>query len=191
MRPKTMNDTDTVRRRNRLKLILVATIFLLPVMVAAGLIMSGWQPGTKSHGEPILPQRSFAKVPVTLTDGSRYLWRDAQPRWTLLALPGSDCLDNCRRLLTLMSNARIVLNKNADLLRLLYVGEPPHASAASALMQSWQVGHDTNGQLQAFRPAGPDSVAAILVEPNGTALVRYRAGFDPTGLRLDLQKVVK
>ena len=187
----TMNDTDAVRRRNRLKLLLVAAIFLVPAMIAVGLGMSGWQPGARSHGEPILPQRSFADVPIVLADGSKYAWRDSQPRMTLLALPGSDCLENCVRLLGLMRNARIVLNSNADRLRLLYVGEPPKDTGAAELMKSWQMGHDVDGKLAAFRPHGPDSVAAILVESNGTALARYRAGFDPNGLRVDLQKVVR
>lgn len=186
-----MNDAEAVRRRNRVKMLLVASIFLLPVMIAAGLALSGWRPSAKSHGEPILPQRSFTDVPIKLSDGSTYLWRDSKPRWTLLVLPGSDCLDNCIRQLALLRNARIVLNTNADKLRLLYVGERPHDPAAADVVKFWQVGRDVDAKLQAFRPHGPDSVAAILVEPNGTALARYRAGFDPNGLSLDLRKVVK
>ena len=186
----TMNDADAIRRRNRVKMVLVAAVFVLPAMIAVGLGWSGWRPGVKSHGEPILPQRSVAGVPIVLADGSSYAWRDSQPRMTLLALPGSDCLDNCIRLLGLMRNARIVLNKNAGSLRLLYVGEAPHGPAAAEVMKSWQVGRDVDGKLQAFRPHGPDSVAAILVESNGTALVLYRAGFDPNGLSADLKKVV-
>ncbi|HET7358571.1 MAG TPA: hypothetical protein VFJ04_00330 [Rhodanobacteraceae bacterium] len=184
-----MSDPLAIRRRNRLKMVLVASVFLLPAIVAAALALAGWQPGAKSHGEPILPQRSFGDVRIVLADGSAYAWRDSEPRMTLVALPGSDCAANCVRLLTLMRNARITLGKNSDRLRLLYVGEPP--VGVDALMKQWQVGHDVDGKLEGFRPRGPDSVAAVLVESNATALSRYRAGFDPNGLKQDLQKVIR
>ncbi|MDA3913290.1 hypothetical protein [Oleiagrimonas sp.] len=185
-----MNDARSSVKLSRIKLLLVVAVFLLPVMIAAGLLLSGWTPGGSSHGQPILPQRSFAGIDIKLADGSSYPWKDSQPRMTLLALPGSDCMDNCVRLLHLMSNARIVLNQNADRLRLLYVGQPPHIPGADAVMKSWQVGTDVDHKLEKYRPLGPDSVAAILVESNGTALTLYRAGFDPNGLRKDLQKVI-
>ncbi|KGI76682.1 hypothetical protein [Oleiagrimonas soli] len=187
-----MNDPSPASRRaSRIKLLLVAAVFAMPLLVAMILSLAGWQPGTRSHGDPILPQRSFAKIDIRLADGKTYAWKDSEPRMTLLALPGSDCMDNCMRLLHLMSNARVTLNKNADRLRLLYVGEPPHGPKAAAVMQDWQVGSDVEQKLASFRPRGPDSVAAILVESNGTALTLYRAGFDPNGLKKDLQKVIR
>lgn len=185
-----MNDPRPSAAVSRIKLVLVAAVFLLPLMIAAGLSLSGWQPDTRSHGEPILPQRSFAGIDIRLADGVRYAWKDKQPRMTLVALPGSDCMDNCLRLLGLMRNARIALNQHADRLRLLYVGEPPHGARADTVMKAWQVGTDVGHALDTFRPRGPDSVAAVLVESNGTALTRYRAGFDPNGLSKDLQKVI-
>jgi cytochrome oxidase Cu insertion factor (SCO1/SenC/PrrC family) len=184
-----MTDADAQRRKNRVKLILIAAVFLLPAIIAAALGLAGWQPGAKGHGEAILPQRSFGDVHVTLADGSDYAWRDSEPRLTLVALPGSDCADNCERLLVLLRNARIALGRNADRLRLLYVGEPPRD--ADELMKTWRLGRDVDGKLEQFRPRGPDSLSAVLVESNGTALSRYRAGFDPNGLKKDLQKVVR
>lgn len=186
-----MPETAPSVRASRVKLTLVAAVFLLPMMIAAALGLFGWQPGTRSHGEPIRPQRSLAGVRIDLAGGGRYAWRDSEPRMTLVALPGSECMDNCVRLLSLMRNARIVLNKNAGRLRLLYVGPPPEGATAKAVMPDWQVGRDVDGALRAFRPRGADTVSALLVESNGTALTLYRAGFDPNGLRKDLQKVIR
>lgn len=183
-----MTDADAQRRKNRVKLVLIAAVFLAPAIIAAALGLTGWQPGARGHGEPIMPQRSFGDVRVTLADGSDYAWRDSEPRMTLVVLPGSDCADNCERLLALLRNARITLGRNADRLRLLYVGEPPRDAE---LMKAWQIGRDVDGKLEQFRPLGPDSLAALLVESNGTALSRYRSGFDPNGLKKDLQKVVR
>lgn len=186
-----MTSVDERRRRNRIKLLLVLAVFLGPALIAAVLSVSGWQPGTRGHGEPIRPQRSFAGFEIRLADGSRYPWRAATPQMTLIALPGADCADKCLQTLQLMRNARIALNQNAGRLRLLYLGKPPRGVIAANVMKGWIVGTDVNGKLDGFRPMGHDAVSALLVESNGTALSLYRAGFDPRGLSKDLMRVVR
>lgn len=186
-----MTVVDERRRRSRIKFLLVLAVFLGPAVVAAVLGVIGWQPGTRGHGERIMPQRSFADIKIKLADGSEYPWRAATPQMTLIALPGADCADKCLQTLHLMRNARIVLNRNADRLRLLYVGKPPQGEVADNVMRDWMVGTDVNGKLDGFRPMGHDTVSAVLVESNGTALSLYRAGFDPRGLSKDLQRVIR
>jgi hypothetical protein len=184
-------DQSRAARSGRLKLLLVAFVFLAPILAAAVLTVSGWQPTGHGNGEPITPQRSLLGMRVDLAAGGQYVWRDSEPRLTLIALPGPQCAGHCLEQLALMRNARITLNQNAPRLRLLYLGTPPESPDAKAVMPDWQVGTDAARQLEEFRPTEPDSVAAVLVESNGTALSLYRAGFDPSGLRKDLQKVIR
>ncbi len=186
-----MNDpTSEVRRKSRRQLILIAAVFLAPLMIAAGVGLTGWMPGTRGNGEPIEPQRSFIDVPLTLEDGSRYQWRDPEePRFTLLALPGTRCAAHCEQQVAMMRNARITMNQNMQRVRLVYVGERP--SRGEVLAPEWQVARDSGNALSEFRPTGADSLSAILVQSNGTALSLYRDGFNPTGLRKDMKKVVK
>ncbi len=183
-------DFERIRARNRIKLLLVIGLFAVPVVIALLLGALGWQPGVRGHGEPILPQRSLADVRIT-TDEGTWPWRDSEPRMTLLALPGPGCAARCIETLMLARNARIVLNRNADRLRLLYVGVPPTGIDNTAQLPDWTFGHDDADALATFRPHEADSVALLLVESNGTALSLYRTGFDPTGLRKDLQKVIR
>src|SRR5574337_322316 len=185
-------DPATVRK-SRLFLLLIVLAFVAPMIVAGLLSWSGWQPGTKGNGEPILPQRNFVdeRLRVQLADGQPYAWRDRQPRLTLVALAGPDCAARCLATLTSMAAARVTLNRNQSRLRLLYLGTPPADDARDGMRNYWQRGTDVDGKLAGFRPSAPDSVSALLVESNGTALSLYRAGFDPSGLRKDLQKVNK
>lgn len=183
--------TMTLRNRRRLQLILVAAVFAVPALLATVLGALGWQPGTRSHGDPILPQRSFEQVDIRMQDGSHWPWRDSEPRMTLVALPGPHCASQCLQTLKLMRNARITLNKNMDRLRLLYVGAPPRGAHANALMKAWSQGKDVDQALAKYRTDLPDTVSALLVESNGTALSWYSPGFDPNGLRKDLQKVIR
>jgi hypothetical protein len=190
-----MNDPRTPatppKPQGRFKLILVGLVFLAPIVAAGILTMTGWQPTGHGNGMPITPQRTLEDVRIDLAGGGRYAWRDSEPRLTLVALPGPGCAERCVRQLELMRNARITLNRNASRLRLLYLGEPPHGGNADTVMQAWQVGNDVERKLESFRPGEPDSVAAVFVESNTTALSYYPAGFDATGLRKDLQKVVR
>lgn len=183
----------SVQRRGRLKLLLVFAVFAAPAIVAGLLVAGGWQPNAQGHGQPILPQRNFEQehVPVVLDNGQRWHWRDSQPRLTLIALPGPHCAVHCFNALTGMAKARVMLNRNQSRLRLLYLGEPPAGNGRDAMQQYWQVGTDVDNRFAAWRPTAPDTVNAVLVESNGTALSLYQDGFDPSGLLQDLQKVIK
>jgi len=184
------NVRSTPSRTGRLKLVLIMLVFLAPIVAAGLLTLSGWQPQGKGNGQPIVPQRSLADVRVDV-DGKPWAWRDSEPRLTLVALSGPGCAAECLKTLALMRNARIVLNRNADRLRLVYIGPVPTAADAAAVMGAYKVGTDPGNAFDEFRPTGPDSVAAVLVESNATALAWYPGGFDPNGLRKDLQKVIR
>ncbi|RDI98630.1 hypothetical protein DVT68_08890 [Dyella solisilvae] len=189
-----MNKPDSAAlRASRLKLLLIMLVFGAPIFGAGILTAVGWQPSGKANGLPITPQRNFAseQLQVTLADGKTWPWRASEPQMTLVALAGPDCATQCLDTLTKMAAARITLNRNATHLRLLFVGVPPANAAASGMTNYWQLGDDSTGALAAFRPTGPDSVSALLVESDGTALSLYPAGFDPSGLRKDLQKVIR
>jgi hypothetical protein len=183
----------TALRASRLKLLLIMLVFAAPIIVAILLTLSGWQPGGKANGQPITPQRNFAaeQIPVSLTNGDTWAWRASVPQLTLVALAGPDCAKQCQDVLTKMAAARITLNQNASRLRLLYVGKPPADAFASGMTNYWKLGQDPMGALTQFKPTAPDTVSALLVESDGTALSFYPAGFDPTGLRKDLQKVIR
>ncbi|HEU4670927.1 MAG TPA: hypothetical protein VFR91_09470 [Dyella sp.] len=193
--------SDKALRNSRLKLLLIAAIFAAPMLAAGLLSLSGWQPGTKGHGEPILPQRNFATeaLKIPLNDGSDYAWRDEQPRMTLVVLTGSACATQCLDQLEAVAKARVMLNRNQPRLRLLLVGAlPAGQSVTGNRLQlganpdaSYLVGHDPDARLAAFAPTVADGVSAVLVESNGTALSFYPAGFDAAGLAQDLQKVIR
>jgi cytochrome oxidase Cu insertion factor (SCO1/SenC/PrrC family) len=179
------------RNKKRLQLVLIASLFAMPLLFAAILAATGWVPGTRSFGEGIVPQRSVMDVQVDLADGSHLVWRDPEWRWTLVAIPGRNCGTVCIKRLDLMHRARISLNQNSRRVRLLYLGTPPTGTDVDQLMSVWQVGTDVNQGFADWRPDVDDGVAAVLVKPDGVALTFYADGFDPSGLRKDLAKVTK
>lgn len=190
-----MNPVDPQAvRKSRLFLALIALVFLAPMIVAGVLTLSGWQPGTRGNGQPILPQRNFVteQLKIQLADGETWPWRDSQPRFTLVALAGPNCAAHCFEVLTGLAQTRLMLNRNQSRLRLLFLGTPPADAQQRAAMNTyWSLGTDAAGKLASFRPTSPDSVSVLLVESNGTALSFYPAGFDGPGLLRDTQKVIR
>lgn len=190
-----MNPADPKSlRKGRLFLLLIGLVFAAPMIVAGLLTVGGWQPGVKGTGQPITPQRSFVteQLRIQMADGGDWAWRDSEPRMTLVALAGPDCAAQCLETLTAMAKARVMLNNKQSRLRLLYLGTPPSdAAARQAMTTYWSVGADVDGKLANFQPKAADSVSAILVESNGTALSFYPGGFDAAGLLRDLRQVIK
>lgn len=187
-----MHMPENLRRRRRLQLLLIFAVFGIPPLIATVLGFTGWQPGTRGHGEPVVPQRSVADVRIDLAAGGTWAWRDPEePRLSLVALPGAGCARQCLATLALVRNARVTLNRRMERLRLLYVGAPPSGIHDPRALQGWTLGRDPGGALAQFTAAAPDGVALLLVESNGTALAWYPDDFDPNGLRKDLQKVVR
>ncbi len=185
--------TDSSRRKRRIQLLLLFGVFLLPAVAAVLLGMTGWAPGTDAYGEPITPQRNLIEehVAIRLANGDVWAWRNPdQPQMTLVALPGPQCAAQCLKTLALMRNARIRLNQRMNRVRLLYVGHLPESAPEQRIEKDWTLGRDVDGRLASFRATAPDTVAALLVESNGTALSWYPGGFDPEGLLDDLQKVM-
>ncbi len=187
------NVESAKRRTSRRTLYLIAAVFLAPLLAAVGLSLGGWQPGVAGEGQAITPQRDLAQehVAVRMGDGSLWPWRDAKPRLTLIALPGPDCARRCIADLTNLAKARVMLNQNQSRLRLLYLGPQPAAAVASGMLDYWQLGTDVDGRLDVYRPKQRDSVSAVLVESNGTALSLYPAGMDAAGLLRDMRKVIR
>ena len=179
--------------RGRPILFAIATAFTVPVLLAAILNLVHWQPAARGHGQVVAPARNFVgeQLRVQLADGSSYPWRDVEPRMTLLALPGPDCANHCLDVLNKMTAARITLNQHMPRLRLLYLGSPPAAMNQLDWRAHWRFGSLPGAPLAGFQPSTADSVSALLVESNGNALAYYPAGFDATGLRKDLQKVIR
>lgn len=178
------------RSRNRFVLAAFALVFFGPLLTAYLLNSSGWRPEkTRNYGTLLEPVRNVAQSRVQLGDGTTFAWSDPQWHWTLLALPSGECRERCKASLADVMRMRLTLGRNAERLRVVYLGPalPQDSLPALAPLQS---GTDVDGTFGEYRPKGEDSVALALVDPNGNLLLRHDAGFDVARVREDLSKVV-
>jgi len=176
--------------RNRLVLVALIGLFALPLVIAWILSASGWHPvNTRSSGTLVSPPRDVAGVPIALHGGGRVAWPDSQYRWTLLALPGAECLTNCLTRLEEVTRMRITLGRDADRLRVIYLGPELPAGFLSAHRHLLS-GRDVSGALSNERAHGKDELALALVDPRGLLMMHYAAGYSAQGLRSDIKKVI-
>ncbi len=180
-----------LRNRRRLQAVLIVAIFAASMIGAAVMMASGWSPPTSSYGQRIQPERNLAQMPVQAADGKPFALADRDLAWTLVALPGPDCAQQCLRQLDLVHRVQITLDKQADKLRLVYLGAPPQGTNVQSFGKVWTLATTTSTVLEDLRPVAPDSVSVVLVTPSGKAMLRYPTGFDPMRLRGDLYKAVK
>ncbi len=169
----------------------VAALFIAPLLIAALLSWSGWRPaGTKAYGTLVDPPRNMAVASITLANGDKFVWRDPQWHWTLLALPGDSCADKCRAALADVLRMRATLGRNAERLRVLYLGAPLPQDLVTRFVPLEQ-GADAAAAFAPWRARGDDALALALVDPAGFLMMSYAQGYDIAGVRRDLPKVVQ
>ncbi|MGA9335141.1 MAG: hypothetical protein WBV39_12750 [Rudaea sp.] len=178
------------KSKRRLQLAALLLVFALPLGIAWLLSSNGWHPQrTRSSGVLVDPPRNLANVVVTLKDGRRLDWTDAQLHWTLLAMPGLRCGTNCMNRLEETLRMRITLTHDADRLRIVYLG-PTLPSEFVASHQQLLMGRDDTNAFAHERARADDSLALALVDPRGWLMMRYPDGYSAQGLRSDIKKVI-
>jgi len=189
--PLNTDAARAARNRNRWMLIGVVAVFVVPMLIAFALNFIGWEPkGSKAYGTLINPPRQVDAIPVTLAGGEKLVWRNPQWQWTLLALADKDCAQQCRDALGDLVRMRATLGRNAERLRLVYLGPSLPAEALTALAPL-QAGSDDTNAFADLRAKGDGGLALALVDPGGYLMMRYAEGYDLGGVRRDLPKVVK
>jgi len=186
-----MNTAAANRNKNRWMLLGVTALFVVPILIALTLNLVGWRPqGTKAYGTLIDPPRSVEYAAVTLAGGEKFVWRDPQWHWTLVALPSATCAQHCQAALADLLRMRATLGRNAERVRVLYLGPALPADMTTSLTPLQQ-GNDDSSAFVALRAKGDDALALALVDPGAYLMMRYDEGYDVGGVRRDLPKVVK
>ncbi|KFN49860.1 hypothetical protein [Arenimonas composti] len=176
--------------RERLQLLLVAALFLGSFGVAAALFFGGWAPsGTRNFGELLEPYPDLRELPVTRADGSAFAWQPEERRWSIIVAPAHDCGEPCVRLIDTLHRVWLAEGRHAERLQVLWVGEVPEGAPS----------------FPAFVPMGPNpelvarlpdpvlvgQLPVYVADPAGWLVLRYPHGFDPSGLRKDLGRVIR
>lgn len=180
-----------VQTKKRLQLIAIMFVFLAPMIVAFALRLGEWQPTRlRNNGVIVTPPQALAADTPRAKRDAAFAWRDAQYRWTLVLVAGPDCAAACEQRLADAEKVWSLMTQKATRLRVVAVG----VEATAARLERYQridFVQSSSAALQSLRPSAPDSVAAAVVDPAGLLMLRFDPGYDPSGVRQDLSRLIR
>ena len=111
------------RARGRRIFLLIAALFLLPVIVVFGLYYGGvWRPaGSSAKGELIEPARPLELAGLRHADGKPAGIEAFQGKWSLIYIGDGACDEACRTALTYSRQTRLAVGKDMDRVQRLFM----------------------------------------------------------------------
>ncbi len=187
-----MSDESDIKRnqwRSRLVLLLIVAMFLGSFGIAAILRFTGWQPAhTKNFGELINPPMDFSAQTFTRRDGMNYAWQPEQDRWRIVLVSNKPCETSCQHMLDTLHRVWLSQGRHTEKIDLLWFAEVP----ATAPDFKGFVPMQANDLLSTLpEQESASGYPVYIIDSGGFVMMHYKAGFDPSGLRKDLAKLVK
>jgi hypothetical protein len=188
---------DDVRARGRRQFLMIAALFLLPVIVAFAMYYGKlWRPaGSSSKGELVSPARPLQVAGLRAPDG-----KDASPgiftdKWTLIYIGDGACDADCKQALVFARQTRLALNNEMTRVQRFFFATG-HCCDQDYLAreQAGVIVYDaTSPAAQALLAQFPGDHARSLyiVDPLGNLMMRHDAGTTTKGLLEDLKKLLK
>ncbi|GIX38143.1 MAG: hypothetical protein KatS3mg127_1382 [Silanimonas sp.] len=177
--------------RSRATLLLVVALFFVSFGIAVFLIFSDWRPtATRNAGELLQPPVELGVLGLSHADGRPYPeWESERRLWRVVVLPPPDCGEPCLQLSDMLYRVWVSEGRYADRLQVLWFGEVPAQAPEYRAFLPMTPSPALRAKLPAAHVEG--SLAVHLIDPNGFLVMRYEPGFDPTGLRKDLARLLK
>jgi cytochrome oxidase Cu insertion factor (SCO1/SenC/PrrC family) len=185
--------------RQRIYLIIIITLFVVPLALAWFLV-GRWQPQhTTNHGELLNPAQPVSHFSATRPDGEALTVDFLNAHWTLLYIGDADCDQRCRTGLYDIRQVRLALGK--DMMRAQTLWLMPAEPGGDTLQ--WlsrehielTVGVADAQTLDFFARQFADAAAAggwiYLIDPLGNLFMRYSTDSDPKGILDDLRHLFK
>jgi len=185
------------RSRGRRQLLIVAAVFLLPVVFAFALYYGQlWRPaGSSSKGELITPARPLEVAGLRHADGTPADASVFKDKWTLLYIGDGACDAACRTALVFARQSRLALNN--EMTRVQRVFLATDHCCDTAYFQAEQQGlialDASSPEARKLLAQFPENRATSLfiVDPLGNLMMRHDASRTTKGLLEDLKKLLK
>jgi cytochrome oxidase Cu insertion factor (SCO1/SenC/PrrC family) len=186
------------RRPGRRQLLLVASLFFVPLVAASWLYLSsGWRPSAGvEHGELIDPPRPLPDTPLQLPDGSTAPVDALRRGWSLVYVGNDACGTTCRSALADMRQARLALDKDSVRVKRVLL----HAGACCAAgfgsdepdLQLLAASGPAGRALRAmFPPSANGEQGIYIVDPHGNLMMGYAPTGAARGILKDLERLLR
>jgi hypothetical protein len=191
-----LNAPDAARRSGRRQLLLVASLFVVPLVAAALLYYSSdWRPVVNSQGTLVDPPVTLTASGLELVDGDPAPDDVFERQWSLLH-PAAVCDERTQAILEELRRVRLALDKDATRVRrvLLHAGACANARFVSSdadLVVLTATGTEGSAALARIPPAVDGAHGIYIVDPHGNLIMSYPASGSARGLLKDLERLLR
>ncbi|MGD8428836.1 MAG: hypothetical protein PVH31_00385 [Ectothiorhodospiraceae bacterium] len=185
--------SETVRR-GRWQVIALAVLFFGPAILAWVMVWTGWRPmATVNNGELLQPPQKVQLAGWQSRDGAELTAADFAGHWTLLAVEGGTCAEECLARLDALLRVRVALDKDAGRVRIMLLqpdGTPAPEFPKRGLVQSatapWSV-------LRPLLTVDGETLASEvhLIDYRGFRMMRYPIPLDASGMLDDMERLLR
>ena len=191
---------QTEKESGRRILLLIAALFLIPILLVLGLYYFEWRPSVSSHGELVTPPLPLQLTELHDLQGRPFPAARWKEKWNLVYIDSTGCDAACRTQVHMLRQIHVSLNKEIGRVRrLLLVPADRPSPTLTALQQQYPdliilAGRDVAALARQFDlPGQPAAVAGevYLVDPLGNLMMRYPGDYEPAGLRHDMGRLLK
>lgn len=200
-----MKEQPEIKKRssNRIKIVMVAVIFLAPVVAATVLKLSGWRPAeTGNYGELIQPARPLENVEFRTPGGGRVAISDYQHKWLMVTFVTGACDKLCEQNIYKMRQVHASTGKFYKRVKRLLVITSKASSKLQNIMKAYPDMAVATGPDKAIRNLGNqlrtnDGTALnglnriYLIDPLGNFMMTYDRNADPSKMRRDLGRLLR
>jgi len=188
----------------RRTLLLVVALFLLPVVLATYLYVSGWRPEGRSlqHGELVQPARPVGDAELIGADGAPYRLGALRGKWALVYFSPLPCSDVCQNNLYKMQQVRLTQGRDASRVERVLIVADAATPALRALAQRYPGLLAVSGARATIQKLAREFVSSqgsalevpgrvYLIDPIGNLVLSYAPDADPSGMRKDLARLLR
>jgi cytochrome oxidase Cu insertion factor (SCO1/SenC/PrrC family) len=191
-----LSSPDDARRRGRRQFLLVASLFVVPLMTAVVLYHSlDWRPVVNARGTLIDPPLTLDTAGLTLADGERTPDDALRGRWSVVRPVAGPCGERERALLEELARVRLALDKDASRVQrvLVHDGACRASDFESGVtdLKVYSTAATGNGWLARFPPAVDGAQGIYIVDPHGNLMMSYPAAGSARGLLSDLERLLR
>jgi cytochrome oxidase Cu insertion factor (SCO1/SenC/PrrC family) len=190
-------------RANRRKLIIVLSIFALPVVLSMLLYFSGWRPSsTGNYGELIQPAHFIEDANLQSIEGKQVKFSELHGKWTMVYFDTSSCPEECMNRIFFMRQIHHSQGKYLDKIQrvLILTDDKSIDNLKSKLTEypDMRVLTAEKGVLSRLSQdfglltqADVEQRNIFLLDQQGNLMMRYKASVEPAGVRKDLAQLLK
>jgi cytochrome oxidase Cu insertion factor (SCO1/SenC/PrrC family) len=199
-------DEGQRKKHGRLTLVLIALVFIVPLLVAAWMQKHAFETGVwggTQHGtliQPPLPIKDFL-LPA-YQQGQVFTLEELKGKWTMLYMvPTIDpappqCAAECRQAVYHMRQIRLAVGKDMNRVQRVLLATPDSLGSLEEIAKEYadmyiaiDVGASLRQQLQPR--SGQIRPGIYLFDPLGNAMMVYKPDTDPRDILKDLKKLLK